>query len=885
MGVDDLRCPVPDPPVSQQDDVRSPMPYPPVSQQDKDDDGSSVADMPVSQQDVDDDVRSPVPNMPVSRQALHHGRQLFATPVKTRSYKSYVFSPRTTRSNHGCIQATTPFSSPNTRMMSSSRRLGATHTNTIGNCGKRRKAAEEKVDKQRIDLNKPSGALKKAKTKRGMANEAVGKTADMLTNQHLIGEPSTSKDTSESRLRNVPRYRVLKYLQKLRTPQASDAVQNLCVRSVPAETQNCPTAVSSKAENCRERKSGKGSATFSDANKRKRTSEDVDDDVEGDDLDSQRYRPGQQKCPVGPSTKRTNRVKGPPAKGLLIQREMNKRRRTTLDSGDDGSDNDSDYHPSSDDLDESDTEADSNAEFVEDNLVESEVSVNSEAVWSSSTGPGNTFECNTMQAIIADFVPTSNYTAVDFFQLFLTDEILKCMVDETNRNAQQNLHASPASPASRILQWKDTDVDEIRRFIGIVLWMGLVNMPSIAHYWSRDCLYRNGIANTTMTRNRFQLLLRMWHFADNSEMDQVSQDQLHKIRYVMDLLVKNFAAARQPGENLVIDESMVPFRGRLKFRQYLPGKSHKYGVKLFKVCDPSAYTYNVKVYAGKEERCYSDLATSVVMQLMDPYLDAGRTLSTDNFYTSIPLARELLKRKTHLVGTLRKNRKMLPTDVTGARLNVGETVARQSSDGIVVQKWRDRRDVLMLSTKHDDSMETVPRRRSTVSKPVMVAYYNKNKQGIDVSDQLASYHNCLRKTIRWYHKVIIELLLGTSVVNAMILFNEQQLAAGLPAASVTQFRESLCKAMLQTGVNDEDKAIHYLRETAQKEGGKRADRRVRRYCIGCYDQMVKAQDDRWQNSKPNASQRSVGDVQTTQDFALTVSQSFIHVTCGRFLFD
>ena len=46
-----------------------------------------------------------------------------------------------------------------------------------------------------------------------------------------------------------------------------------------------------------------------------------------------------------------------------------------------------------------------------------------------------------------------------------------------------------------------------------------------------------------------------------------------------------------------------------------------------------------------------DLATSVVMTLTDSYLDTGRTLSTDNFYTSVPLAEMLLTHKTHLVST------------------------------------------------------------------------------------------------------------------------------------------------------------------------------------------------------------------------------------------
>jgi len=74
----------------------------------------------------------------------------------------------------------------------------------------------------------------------------------------------------------------------------------------------------------------------------------------------------------------------------------------------------------------------------------------------------------------------------------------------------------------------------------------------------------------------------------------------------------------------------------------------------------------------------------------------------------------------------------------------------------------------------------------------------------------------------------------------MILCNERRSADGLTALKVTEFRELLCKGMLQSngtddGVDDRVAANHYLKETQLKEGGKRADRRVRRYCVGCYD--------------------------------------------------
>lgn len=164
-----------------------------------------------------------------------------------------------------------------------------------------------------------------------------------------------------------------------------------------------------------------------------------------------------------------------------------------------------------------------------------------------------------------------------------------------------------------------------------------------------------------------------------------------------------------------------------------------------------------------------NLSTDIVIDLAQKYLDAGRTICTDNYYTSLPLAECLLSRQTHLVGTLRANRKGIPKNVTGCKLKKGEIVANENADGIVVMKWHDRRDVLMLSTKHGDSLVKTGknnRNNEPVEKPEVVVYYNQCKQGIDLADQMSSYHSCLRKSVRWYHKVALDTLLGTAVVNA-----------------------------------------------------------------------------------------------------------------------
>ncbi|KAL1454531.1 hypothetical protein WDU94_010767 [Cyamophila willieti] len=74
----------------------------------------------------------------------------------------------------------------------------------------------------------------------------------------------------------------------------------------------------------------------------------------------------------------------------------------------------------------------------------------------------------------------------------------------------------------------------------------------------------------------------------------------------------------------------------------------------------------------------------------------------------------------------------------------GSKIAEQNSDGIVVMKWKDKGDVLVLSTKHDDSMKTYEKRGSERTKPAMIVDNNMGKGFIDLSDQMAAYSPYLR---------------------------------------------------------------------------------------------------------------------------------------------
>ena len=57
------------------------------------------------------------------------------------------------------------------------------------------------------------------------------------------------------------------------------------------------------------------------------------------------------------------------------------------------------------------------------------------------------------------------------------------------------------------------------------------------------------------------------------------------------------------GAHYAVDETMVKFKGRLSFRQYLPMKPIKWGVKLWTLCESeTGYTVNFQVYTGKDQQ-------------------------------------------------------------------------------------------------------------------------------------------------------------------------------------------------------------------------------------------------------------------------------------------
>ncbi|XP_041369938.1 piggyBac transposable element-derived protein 4-like [Gigantopelta aegis] len=72
---------------------------------------------------------------------------------------------------------------------------------------------------------------------------------------------------------------------------------------------------------------------------------------------------------------------------------------------------------------------------------------------------------------------------------------------------------------------------------------------------------------------------------------------------------------------------------------------------------------------------------------------------------------------------------------------------------------------------HRIEMVNVRNRNDKLSrKPNTVQDYNNGMDGVDRSDQMLSYYSVLRKTIRWYKKIVLHIL-QVFLLNAHILYN------------------------------------------------------------------------------------------------------------------
>lgn len=361
-----------------------------------------------------------------------------------------------------------------------------------------------------------------------------------------------------------------------------------------------------------------------------------------------------------------------------------------------------------------------------------------------------------------------------FFKLFISPAIVDIVVKYTNQRGSWETEEYNKKHEGVQRKWINVDETEIYAFIGLLICSGATksNREPVTMLWSSGFLFQRPIYAATMSRTRFTTICSYLRFDDKTSRERrVSSDKLAPIREINDLFVSYCQKYYNPGTHLTVDERLVPFRGHAPFRVYMKSKPAKYGLKIWVLADSNtAYCKNLQVYTGKENgKPEKNQGKRVVHDLVG-ILGKGYGITTDNFFTSLELAEELLDKNLTLCGTLRKNKTFIPKEFLPAknRTLYSSLFGFQPEITLVSHVTHANKCVVLLSSEHYSEKFDENAQKKT---PEIISHYNNTKGGVDTLDRMAGEYTCQRMTRRWPMALFMNMI-DLAGVNSFILWKD-----------------------------------------------------------------------------------------------------------------
>jgi DNA excision repair protein ERCC-6 len=385
-------------------------------------------------------------------------------------------------------------------------------------------------------------------------------------------------------------------------------------------------------------------------------------------------------------------------------------------------------------------------------------------------------------------------SASNAFQLFFDDEIIEMLVHYSNTYARQRN------------QELNTDKQEMKAFVGVLLLSGYVGYPRRRLYWEKSEDTRHSLVAKTISRDRFEKLMQFVHLSDNTELDVT--DRYAKVRPLFSALNQRFLSMAPHERFHSIDEAMIPYFGRHPCKQFMRLKpSARFGYKVFSDCLPDGYCVQMNLYAGKSGNANNNsqlgLGAGVVLGFCDTLLHARPSayhLIFDNFFTGLPLLAELRRRGCDGTGTIRRHRTEHCPVADVSKGERGEFATCKAADGsICVTSWLDNGLVSMAST----SLEAHPlqsasrfsrsvKARVSVAQPNCFAVYNKTMGGVDRMDQNIGSYRCSIRGRKWWFSIFV-FLVEASLQNGWLLHRRMAKSCAASCLDLLAYRRHVAQ--------------------------------------------------------------------------------------------
>jgi len=132
---------------------------------------------------------------------------------------------------------------------------------------------------------------------------------------------------------------------------------------------------------------------------------------------------------------------------------------------------------------------------------------------------------------------------IQIFDIIMSNMMYQKIVFESNLYAEQHNISL------------NTNIEELKSFLGLQIYMGYYEVPSIRLYWSNDLnFYCDRVAQVMSVKRVLKLLHRI-HLNDNSKIPQRQSqefDKLFKIRPLLSHLQETYKTLYKPSRHLVL---------------------------------------------------------------------------------------------------------------------------------------------------------------------------------------------------------------------------------------------------------------------------------------------------------------------------------------------
>jgi len=204
----------------------------------------------------------------------------------------------------------------------------------------------------------------------------------------------------------------------------------------------------------------------------------------------------------------------------------------------------------------------------------------------------------------------SHNTPLHFFRLLFTPAIRAQLVLATNRNAWLREGESTAATAGELEAITAEEVDAV---LACLIYMGFVQCDNIRSYWEGE--FAQPFIASRFTRRRFLRVFRsLCYNPEPPQTDEEKGNRFYEIQSFVDALNDRFGAVLVPGARVVVDETMIKYRGEHPSIQKMRDKPIKVGYKGWSLATIDGYMIRLTLYEGKKDGVDSTVCAALSLR-------------------------------------------------------------------------------------------------------------------------------------------------------------------------------------------------------------------------------------------------------------------------------